>query len=670
MGFFADRDLEARLAFLHGYEASEDVPLDAAILEDSAFLLLEQVKRDGYLRPVIEGRFETEEGGESSARWETDYEVRLPVDFEARRAVFRIEPGVLYYYKSAEVLGLDALPEEALSEGEAQRYFIPGGFLVGGRAGRVFTRENLERRTQRLLRSLEATGYRSAEVVERDVNIDDESGAVRIRLRVEPGPLHEVGEVERRVVEPGEETRTEAYPVDAGVAYTREWERGVREELTAEAFEAGYPDARVRMEELGTAETEGGVRRHKLRFTVERGRPVTLEDVRFEGDADTRRSLLRRQVGLDRGAALNRLEAMEGRRKLMGLGIFDEVDLGFDPSTGGRREAVYTLTPSVRKELRARVGWGSYELARLGFEWEHRNPFGRAHRYLLGLKQSFKSSRAEAEYAIPQIFGTDMSAYSNFWYRDRQELSFDRSSIGGSVGLSKQFESGLRVNAEYGVSREEVERSDGSDFVAETDATVAGLEFSASLDRRNDVLSPTYGYSLFASYQIAGAYLGGDVSFQKAEGGGTVHFPLAGSLVVHGGLRGGVVFSVGEAERNIPFGERFFTGGEDSVRGFREGEASPLDASGDAVGAESYVLMNLELEQRVLKRLSVVLFLDVVTSARDGCFEDEADTLGSAGLGMRYHTPVGPLRVEYGHNLNPREDDPSGTLHFSIGFPF
>jgi len=131
-----------------------------------------------------------------------------------------------------------------------------------------------------------------------------------------------------------------------------------------------------------------------------------------------------------------------------------------------------------------------------------------------------------------------------------------------------------------------------------------------------------------------------------------------------------VIFSTGDASDEIPFVERFFLGGENSVRGYREGEALPLDDNANEIGAEAYVLTNVELEQRVLPDLSVVLFYDGVNNSRDGVFGGAHEYLYSVGLGVRYQTVVGPVRLEYGYNPDPRDEDSHDALHLSVGFPF
>ncbi|MCZ7638568.1 MAG: BamA/TamA family outer membrane protein [Verrucomicrobia bacterium] len=120
----------------------------------------------------------------------------------------------------------------------------------------------------------------------------------------------------------------------------------------------------------------------------------------------------------------------------------------------------------------------------------------------------------------------------------------------------------------------------------------------------------------------------------------------------------------------VPFNKRFFPGGANSVRGYQQGEASPVDAHGNQLGAESALIGNVELEKALTRSWSVVAFLDTVGNAQDMADYPVDEVLSSAGAGLRWNTPVGPVRLEYGHNLNRRPTDPSGTLHLSIGFPF
>jgi outer membrane protein insertion porin family len=150
-----------------------------------------------------------------------------------------------------------------------------------------------------------------------------------------------------------------------------------------------------------------------------------------------------------------------------------------------------------------------------------------------------------------------------------------------------------------------------------------------------------------------------------------VHTSLGTGRWLHFALSHGVVTTQGsENDLLLPVNKRFFPGGDGSIRGYKSGEAAPRGEDGKFIGAKSYLRAGIEVEQALTESLSIVAFLDALGSApqlEDYPFEE---SLFSAGALLRFHTIVGPIQLGYGHNLNPRVDDPSGTIFFSIGFPF
>ena len=663
LGYFKSRNISARLAFLSGVVEGDE--LDVAVLEDCAFLTLEQLKREGYLRPSLEGKF-SQGDVVTTALWEEKYSVQLAPNFTAEHAVFTLLPGVNYFYESIDVQGVDAIAEERLD-----RYFIAQGALYHRESSRVFTHANFDRRIGRVLRALEDLGYRSARQVSSDVAMDDVTGAVQAEVVIEQGPVHRVGHAQALLLNEVRDIEKIRELDQSGVLYTQGWESEQSRLLRNEVFGMGYPDARftVAVDE-GVANAAGELE-HAIRYNVVFGTHVTLAGVRFDGDEHTQRTVLYDRIELETGGPLSLLEVREARRRLMGLGVFREVDVAYEPETGPEREVVYLLEPSFRQELRLLGGWGSYEQARVGVHWEQRNPWGRAHRYTISLKQSIKATEANALYSIPQIFASDVTAYVSAEHRYREEISYDYTTQGVAMGASTYLaEPGILLTAEYGIADEDADRDDDRAFESKDSAIVSSVLLRASFDRRDNFLEPSSGYHLFGSYKFASEALGGDVNFQKVEGGATYHLPLTASTVLHLGVRSGVIFACENSENDIPFVERFFLGGENSVRGYREGAASPLDSNGNEVGAEAYVLTNVELEQRVMSELSVVAFYDGVNNSRDGVSGGEHEYLYTVGLGLRYQTVVGPIRLEYGYNPDPRDEDTDSTLHLSVGFPF
>ena len=111
-------------------------------------------------------------------------------------------------------------------------------------------------------------------------------------------------------------------------------------------------------------------------------------------------------------------------------------------------------------------------------------------------------------------------------------------------------------------------------------------------------------------------------------------------------------------------------GGENTVRGYRQFQAAPVDSNGNQIGAVSFVLLQVELVQNLFDWLSVVAFVDAVGNAAYIENYPFNKILASAGGGISINTVVGPLRLEYGQNIDPRPGDPSGTFQVAIGFPF
>lgn len=663
LGYFKNRNLTGRLAFLRDVIPGEE--LDVSALEDSAFLILEQMKREGDLKPTVEGTF-TSGDVVTTARWVENYSVQLPANFTAEHATFLLLPGVSYFYESITVAGVDAIPKE-----QVDRYFMAGGALYHRESARVFTHANFERRVGRVLGALEDLGYRDARAVSGDSDLNDATGAVQASVVIDQGVLHRVGQAEGILLKEDGSTQEVRDLKSEGVLFTQDWQQDQVRDLRHEAYTAGYPDVRVTVEtDPGKLNAAGELMRD-VRLNVILGEKVTYSGVRFEGDETTRRTVLEPRVVMQTGAPLNLLEVRETRRELMGLGIFKEVDVAYEPEAGTEREVVYSLAEGMRKELRLLGGWGSYEQARVGLGWEQRSPWGTAHRYNANVKKSVKSTEVDATYSVPYVFGSDVTGYAKAEHREREEISYDYTTQGVAFGASTYLsQPGILLTAEYGFSDEDADRDNDELFDSKDSATVGSVMLRASYDRRDNFLTPSSGYQLFASYKFANQALGGNVDFQKIEVGGSYHLPLTGSMVLHLGLRTGAIVSAGDASDHIPFVERFFMGGEDTVRGYREGEASPLDDAGNEIGAEAYVLTNIELEQRVMSDLSLVLFYDGLYNSLDGFYEQGTEHLFSVGLGIRYQTVVGPVRLEYGYNPDRRKDDTSGTLHLSVGFPF
>ena len=225
---------------------------------------------------------------------------------------------------------------------------------------------------------------------------------------------------------------------------------------------------------------------------------------------------------------------------------------------------------------------------------------------------------------------------------------------------------GIRYNLEY-LNAKEIETQSP---LGSPSSRVGSVSVNLLHDKRDQILAPQKGYHIFAHVESAAKYLGGDSVYQRIEVGGSWRRELYDGGFLHLGLAHGLILAPEDRARLLPFNKRFFPGGENSIRGYQVSEASPVDAQGSRIGAESFWLTQVELEQALTPSWSVVTFQDTLGIATDYRDYPSTETLYTLGLGIRWKTIVGPVRLEYGHNLNPRDRDPQGTFLFSIGSPF
>jgi outer membrane protein assembly complex protein YaeT len=469
-----------------------------------------------------------------------------------------------------------------------------------------------------------------------------------------------------RTTEPAE-TRT----VQPNRPYSRLWLQDFRQSIKSNLYHRGYPDASVETRTLKRAPNQDQVDLELL-ATVKAGPRVWLKDIHFEGEKKTKESVLQHRVRVQEGSLLDRIKVEEGRGRLARLGIFKNVDLDYEAVDEQTRSVTYRVEEGKNLDVNLLFGYGSYELLRGGFEVELYNIWGRAHHARLKAVQSFKASTAEFTYTIPEMIGEDIDVFLNGSGLRREEVDFTREEYGGGVGARKYFKrfaTDLSVRYNYEILRaKDVE----SDVAAEglTNTSVGSFIFDLKHDRRDNPLYPRRGYKVFGSLELASEHLAGEVNYQRVDLWTAWHRPLGGGRWLSLGLSHGVVLSIGSPIDDLPFNKRFFPGGENSIRGYKEGEASPRNAAGDFVGAETYTLGTVEFEQTLTPNWAVVFFSDSLGFARDAGNYPFDTGLFSVGGGLRWKTIIGPVRLEYGQNLNPREGDPSGAFHFSLGFPF
>lgn len=323
-------------------------------------------------------------------------------------------------------------------------------------------------------------------------------------------------------------------------------------------------------------------------------------------------------------------------------------------------------------ELNLLAGYNTYEQLRAGLEIRRYNVWGRAHQTRGLLVQSMKSTRGEYSYTVPELFGENVHGTARVFGLQREEVAFLRQEYGARLTVDTPVRF-LDANLTAGYTYE-VLRNRNSELetraIDRSQVEVASVEAGLTRDRRDNPLLPRDGYRWYSRIEAASKILGGRAEYQRLEFGGTYHHPWRTGQWLHFGAAHGIVTTLGRNDEQLPVNKRFFPGGDGSIRGYQMGEAAPRGEDGRFVGAKSYLNATVEFEQALADKWSGVLFVDALGAAAKLARYPFDDVLVAVGLGIRYQTLIGPVRAEYGYNLNPRQHDPRGTFLLSIGFPF
>lgn len=661
LGLLQDRKLK-RVILQAFPENRHDQPFDANFVEDAFVILRNQLVADGYQDAVIYAHLITTDGDQINIDWDGREELKVPRPLSVQEARFDADQRQLFYYNDFKIEGLTAMPTD-----QATGFFYKTEMLLRLKSNRRFSRRQLNDSVDNLRQELVNLGYRDARVTVADLQENPATGAVDVLVRVEQGKLYRVNNVNVVVMDASKDAVTRSYTAQTNAVWSPTWQQDFSTALRNDQYSTGHPDARVQIKPT-TGETNNNTVIQKLEAVVHPGPEVKLGDVRFEGQQKSRLSWLQKK-GRVEGPLLDRLKVDAARERLSRQGVFDFVSIRYEPDTGPERDVVFDLDEGKRIDFSLLAGYGSYDQFFGGAELDQYNLWGIGHSAQLRGMISVKTENVVYTYSVPEFLIPNLNVFANVDGLLRKELTFERQEIKTALGLRKSFpKSGLQAGIRY--SYQFLKTQDSPDPTLNNDfARVSAIILDGQLERRDNPLSPRKGYRIFGNVEVANPALASDADYEMVQFGASGHLPLVRGLVLHSSIQHGVIFSP-DPSTDLPFSKRFLPGGENSVRGYQRGGASPYNSMGQQIGAETFLQWNVELEQFLTERWSVVAFLDgagISPTLDDYPFDE---VLWSVGGGLRWNTIIGPVRVEYGYNLNRRTFDPEGTLHIAIGFPF
>jgi outer membrane protein insertion porin family len=477
----------------------------------------------------------------------------------------------------------------------------------------------------------------------------------------------------------------------AGQAYNRSHRLIVQSRLEEIFGNLGYPEMQVALEEKRLPAPEGVL----LLADIAPGERLTIGAIRIEGNVKTNSDFIRRRMKFKPGDRYSLKGERESFRTLYRTGLFSKVDLSLeDQGQPAQRDLVVSVVEGPSREFYIEPGWGSYELLRLKLGWREKNPWGDGRNVGLETIVSVKSRLVLANMVDPWFLDTEITADVPFYYNYREEPSFTREDIGVSPSFSRQLSDHVTATAAYTFRNTDISDVDAAAALEDIDTETynfASIKLQGTFDDRDDPFYPGRGKRLTFSIEHADDALGGDITFTRMTAGMRYFYSLSRGSVLALRYATGLIYP-GPGETTVPISERFFNGGENSVRSFRQSELGPQDLSGDPVGGLAFNTINIELRQSLIGDLSGSLFFDLGNVAPNRSISEGgrrppenrsdavSDTLADffddfrpgIGFGLQYKLPIGPLRCDLAFNPDADDDrdEDDWVFHFSVGMAF
>jgi outer membrane protein insertion porin family len=408
-----------------------------------------------------------------------------------------------------------------------------------------------------------------------------------------------------------------------------------------------------------------------ITFDVNEGPTVYVERINIAGNVRSQDKILRREFQMAEGDIFTLRKLQRSRQRLVNLGYFEKVEVTTAPGSDKTKIMVNVdVTERPTGVFSIGGGYSSQDSILGTIDLSQNNFLGRGWQASIRLRAGANTQQGVISFTEPWLFDRPLAAGFDLFNTRRQFVEYDYEQLGGAIRLSHPFEEYWRWNALYRLSRDEISSIEGpinSALEAERGARITSLvQGSVSRDSRDNFQAPTRGTTLTFITDVAG--LGGDSRFVKAVSSVTHFQPIWFDHILSGRLEGG--YGVGWGGEELPLFERFYLGGSNSIRSYKSRQISPKDENGTRVGGTTEALANVEYIVPLPFNVRAAVFFDIGNVYGFGTKFDLTDLRTALGGGLRWLSPFGPIRVDYGFNLDPRPGDRSGAFNFSVGSPF
>jgi outer membrane protein assembly complex protein YaeT len=513
-------------------------------------------------------------------------------------------------------------------------------------------------------------GYLDATVSPPAVTFSPDHKTARVAIAIQEGILHRLQDVQLtgELIFPLDELRKAFAPLLAK-PYVERNSAEIEGKIEEFYADRGYVDVAVKRTERKIVAGGGVV----LAFEVTPGPQIKVGDIHVSGNDETRESFIRARIKLEKGELYSRAKERESFRGLYKSGIFQRVDIAMKPDGPDQRDVDVTVKEAPALEVFFEPGYGSYERLRLVAGAREKNLFGTGRTIEAQGTLGAYDVNGRLTLIDPWFFGSDLVGNWSFFGGKREEPSFTKEQLGGALEVKYDLTHDVQLATIY-----QFKHSASSDVTIVTptpsneieNGNISSITLRAVHDTRNVIVAPTEGNLGKASCEVSSNLLGATIAFVRLEGTEAQFFPLAKTTSLAASFRTGWMVP-SDGTQTIPIQERFFNGGENTVRSFQEDQLGPKDVNGAPIGGEAFTVFSTELRQMLTSRFQVAIFGDAgnVTVQHQDYFQFDGMRY-AVGIGLRYILPIGPIRADSAFNPDPHPGEANFVFHFSVGMAF
>ncbi len=411
-----------------------------------------------------------------------------------------------------------------------------------------------------------------------------------------------------------------------------------------------------------------------ITLNITKGDEIFFNRINILGNTKTRDKVIRRELRVAEGDRFSATNINKSKKRLKNTTYFKETDFKIVKTDEPDKVNLdVTVEEKPTGTLNVGIGYSTYDRVILSGSISQDNFLGTGRRLALNASLGAFTQEFQFSYLEPYVFDMDLAtAFSLFNYKRIMD-TYDYKKQGGSMSLIRPLTDDVKGTIRYRLENVDVSNIDASatSYIKMQEGTklTSSVMFALSKNTIDDILNPHVGVNSEISFEVAGGPLGGDNYFYRAIAFYGQYIP-AGFWDSEFFVRGTIGSIRGYGGREVPVYENFFIGGLNTVRGFKYGEAGPKDTDGEVIGGKHALYFNTEWIFPLYKAVGLkgVIFYDAGAG-----FDDSKGFLlqdfmrASAGFGIRWFSPMGPIRLELGFNLFPKEGDRGNVFDFTIG---